>query len=89
MPDRYGVPFVLRVNGRCGELRALVDDLAEALTAQGLDHADDIEGATDELLRQINELADELAVVAEGVDKGEGLRTDYDPAGDSWGDDDE
>jgi len=40
MPDRHGVPFVLRVNGRCGELRALVD---------------------------------ELAAVAEGADKGEGL----------------
>jgi len=73
MPDRHGVSFVLRVNGRCGELRALVDDLVEALTELGRDHADDIEGATDELLRQINELADELAAVAEGVDKGEGL----------------
>lgn len=87
MPDRS--PFVPRVNRCWSELRGVVADLFDALTEQGLDHPDDIGGATDDLFHQIDALAEELAAVAEGVDKGEGLRTDYDPAGDSRGDDDE
>ena len=66
-------PFVLRTNSCSGQLRALVDDLADALRAMGTDHADDIAGAHADLIHRIDVLADDIAAVAEAVDRGEGL----------------